>query len=258
MSFVRFGSLYLDCKLNKVEENIQLIMNFLQQAVDQGCTFIITPEYGISGYYDYRIEHLLSNITIDENSNEAIAISEFAKKNKVYILFNSQEYKQDLLMYITLVYDPEGQLILKYYKTNYKLENYGLDQINHITTPYGNIVIRTCFELQFRQFWKLPSDFDIHCIIVSLLSNIEWHIVFGSLRALEYNAWVICSNRPAIIEYEDDNIDNMYDSTTAIFNPVGRIVFEQNSLTDTIFTIDIPLDDNGIIDKTRVLTNDME
>ncbi|XP_043470207.1 omega-amidase NIT2-like [Leptopilina heterotoma] len=100
--------------VNEKPENVRRAISFIEEANKKGADIVTLPECFNSSYGAAHFPKYAETIPNGETSN---ALSEAAKRNKIYIIGGTiPEREGDKLYNTATVWDPQGNLIAKYRK----------------------------------------------------------------------------------------------------------------------------------------------
>ncbi|XP_068933468.1 pantetheinase-like [Petaurus breviceps papuanus] len=167
--------------LNLMNRNMDILEQAIISAANQGAHIIVTPEYGISGFFSDRlsiypfledIPHPQVNWTpcTDNNRFGRTPVQErlscMARSNSIYVVANMVDRKacdptvakcppNGYYQYNTnVVYDSEGKLVARYYKKYMLMKEFQFDtlldtELVTFNTTFGKFGILTGFDILF-------------------------------------------------------------------------------------------------------------
>ena len=242
------------------EKNLQKLEQLINSAVEKGAILIVLPEFATT--MAPNSEKDLRNFAEEIPGSSTDFLSESAKDHRVYIVGGSIIEKDSSgKLYNTCgVFDPQGQMILKYRKIHlfkidrpgrlYDFQEYGTLEpgvdLGIFETPMCKIGVGLCYDIRFQELAHIYCQKGCKLLLYPGAFNTVTgpaHLaVMQRARAIDQQLYVVTSS-PA----RDDNSPYTCWGNSSVIDPWGRIIAQAGEHEDVVFA-DIDLD---YVDEVR-------
>ncbi len=231
---------------NQVNENLQSILQYASEAVDQGADFILTPEN--SSIFSADHKELLSKSENFEKNSFIEEIKSFCKAKKKWFLIGSVSIKisNQKLANRSILINPKGEIVSWYDKIHMfdvalsKDEQYfesekflaGKD-IVHAELPWGMLGFSICYDVRFpkmyRKLAKLGCSYlTVPAAFTKTTGEKHWHILLQA-RAIENFCYIFAPAQTGTHYNKRQTYGH-----SLIISPDGKILAEKKSGTGFI------------------------
>ena len=226
---------------NQVNENLQSILQYASQAVDQGADFVLTPEN--SSIFSADHKELLSKSENFEKNSFIEEIKSFCKAKKKWFLIGSVSIKisNQKLANRSILINPKGEIVSWYDKIHMfdvalsKDEQYfesekflaGKD-IVHAELPWGMLGFSICYDVRFpkmyRKLAKLGCSYlTVPAAFTKTTGEKHWHILLQA-RAIENFCYIFAPAQTGTHYNKRQTYGH-----SLIISPDGKILAEKKS-----------------------------
>jgi predicted amidohydrolase len=192
---------------NDVDQNLQSILDFSEQAIHDKADFIITPEN--SSIFSSDSIELLSKCEKYEGNSFIKKIQTFSKEKKKWFLIGGMPIKisSSKLVNRSVLINPKGEIVTFYDKIHMfdvvlsKTEKYeeskkflaGKD-LAHAKLPWGMLGLSICYDVRFpkmyRKLAKLGCDYlSVPAAFTKTTGEKHWHSLLKA-RAIENFSYI--------------------------------------------------------------------
>ena len=231
---------------NQVNENLQSILQYASQAVDQGADFVLTPEN--SSIFSADHKELLSKSENFKKNSFIEEIQSFCKAKKKWFLIGSVSIKisNQKLANRSILINPKGEIVSWYDKIHMfdvalsKDEQYfeskkflaGKD-IVHAELPWGMLGFSICYDVRFpkmyRKLAKLGCSYlTVPAAFTKTTGEKHWHILLQA-RAIENFCYIFAPAQTGTHYNKRQTYGH-----SLIISPDGKILAEKKSGTGFI------------------------
>jgi predicted amidohydrolase len=235
------------------KENRENIARLAREAADKGARIILAPEMSLSGYIFEDREDVLPHLE-PKDGPAAKLFGAVAKEKGVYLACGVGEidYETDMLYNATFVFDPSGELILRYRKMNaesrWACPGTPQDE-NLFDTPWGKIGVLICSDT----YHSLPSRIAALRGASLLLVPANWppSNLFPEniwrFRAYENGLWLMVANRTG----SDGDQFHCEKSVSYVMDPDGLVFSSVTDPNSAVLLAEIPLSEGKIAKQER-------
>lgn len=235
-----------------IAKNIDHAASLIQQAAEQGATYIQTPE--MSSIVDRNKDNLLSQVGFEENDTFLASMRELAKELSITLHIGSLALKQDdKLVNRAFIIDKKGSILARYDKIHlYDVDlpngecwresnSYGAGSKAVIAqTDQAKIGITICYDLRFPVLYHALAQASAEILtapacFTKLTGEAHWHVLQRA-RAIETGSFMISA---AQIGVHEDGRETYGHSM--IIDPWGRVLADAGGTNPCIVLSKIDL-----------------
>jgi len=245
---LKIAFIHLNVQHKKLEVNRQNILELNREAAHRGADLILNTELAVSGY-SFSSREDIAKYAISKEDELLISLSEIAKEYDAYIIIGMAERDEATGIYYNsaIAIGPDGRLICTCRKINAESRwscPGRADQDRFFDTPWGRVGVLICSDTYYG---LLPRSMALQGVDL-LLVPANWppgELDPGDLwrsRAMENGFFLAACNRTG----EDLTMD-CRKSSSYLFGPAGKLLFEGRNKDSSLFMAEIPLDQEGKI-----------
>lgn len=198
-------------------KNVQDAMALINDAADQGATFVVTPE--MTNVLDQNPKRLFSHLTGEDETSEVGAFAEIAAQRQIWLLIGSMAIRADerRAHNRSYLFSPAGKVAATYDKIHMfdvalpdgetwsesKVYQPGTCAVT-VQTPFGVLGLTICYDVRFPGLYRglAQSGAQILCVPAAFTKQTgkaHWETLLRA-RAIENGAFVIAPNQGGLHE----------------------------------------------------------
>ena len=240
------GAVQFDVKTGDVRGNLAVALAHLGHLADQGACLGVCPEFFLTGFDNENMDRLMPAV---EDGIQRLA--EFARKRAMAVAGSLPEQKAGQIFNTLYLVDRDGEIRARYRKlhlfplTGEDLNYTRGDEMVTADTSLGRVGTMICYDLRFPELARRLFLDGAQLFVVSaqwpLARVAHWQTLIRA-RAIENQAWFICSNRTGT-----DTNGLVFPGSSMIVDPNGSVLAQGNDKPGSILA-DI---DMGLVDQVR-------
>lgn len=232
-------------------ENIKSSLALINQAVDAGGEYILTPE--MTNVVDRNAGRVLASLPIGEDLEEVTAYASLARSRKVWLHIGSMAIKisEEKLANRAFLFSPDGAIVVRYDKIHMfdvALENgeswresriYQAGSRAEIANIGGLMIgFSICYDLRFAALYRRmaaagATGLSVPAAFTKQTGEAHWHVLLRA-RAIECGAFVFAAAQGGRHEDGRDTYGH-----SLIVSPWGDIMAEMANAEPGVIVADI-------------------
>lgn len=240
------GAVQFDVKNSDVEGNFSVALGYLEDLADQGASLGVCPEFFLTGFDNDNMGRLMPAVKEGLES-----LTEFARKRAMAIVGTLPEQKDGQIFNTLYFIDRDGEIRARYRKLHlFPLTGEDLyyargDEMVTAETSLGCVGTMICYDLRFpelaRRLFLDGAKLFVICAQWPLARVAHWQALIRA-RAIENQAWFICSNRAG---KDPDGL--VFPGSSMVVAPDGAVLVQGDDKAGVIMA-DI---DMALVDQVR-------
>lgn len=234
------GAVQFDVKTGDVRGNLSVALGHLGHLADQGACLGVCPEFFLTGFDNDNMGRLMPAV---EAGIQRLA--EFSRKRSMAVAGSLPEQKDGQIFNTLYFIDRDGEIRARYRKlhlfplTGEDLHYTRGDEMVTADTSLGRVGIMICYDLRFPELARRLFLDGARLFVLSaqwpLARVAHWQALIRA-RAIENQAWFVCSNRAGI---DPDGL--VFPGSSMIVDPNGSVLALGDDKSGTIMA-DIDMD----------------